>query len=115
MDAKMLNAIQGSIEKWDRIIKSTKALDRGVDNCPLCKIYDGDVNRIFNCLGCPVKDKTGRDNCMETPYYDWIRHHKKLHKMTSYFCHRIAGCKGCLTIAKRERDFLKGLLLKEVL
>ena len=38
-DPKTLRALKGSITKWNKIVKSTKAEDKGTANCPLCKLF----------------------------------------------------------------------------
>jgi len=47
MDAKTLKALKGSIKKWEKIIAGT-GVDKGGDNCPLCKACG------WNCRDCPV-------------------------------------------------------------
>lgn len=67
MDKKTLTALEGSIEKWRKIVIG-EGVDNAGDNCPLCKLYIS-----LACNGCPVKDKSGRQFCIDTPYADFIR------------------------------------------
>lgn len=71
MDAKTLEALRGSIRKWERIVEGTGD-DEGPDNCPLCLLFYGhrdDFRPI--CDGCPVKDASGKKGCSNTPYDDY--------------------------------------------
>ncbi len=77
MDAKTREALEGSIAKWQAIVDGT-GYDRGISNCPLCKMFYENITinvDDFNtyCCGCPVSEKVGDDNCMETPYMRWDR------------------------------------------
>ena len=47
-------ALEASIEKWEQIVKSPKALDRGTGNCALCEKY---WSLLSECTYCPVKQK----------------------------------------------------------
>lgn len=41
-------ALEGAIKKWEKIYAGV-GVDEGVDNCPLCELFDDD-----DCTGCPV-------------------------------------------------------------
>lgn len=69
MSRKALKALKGSILKWENIILG-KTYDRGVINCPLCKLYNNYKNN-YSCEGCPVSKRTGKRGCMGTPYEGW--------------------------------------------
>lgn len=58
-------AIEGSIEKWKAIVSGEKP-DRGVTDCPLCKIY-----LEPSCDGCPIKIDSEYGGCVGTPYTRW--------------------------------------------
>ena len=105
MNAKTLQALQGSIEKWQQIVATTKAEDRGVANCPLCGIF---WNR--GCQGCPVSAVTGRSGCIGSPYAEWSAH---INNHADLLARRCPGCKECLRLAEAELDFLVGLLPNE--
>jgi hypothetical protein len=70
MDASTLEALKGSIRKWEKIVAGTGS-NRGVANCPLCqKFYDLTGCRV-TCSGCPVQKATGQHGCMGSPYEDY--------------------------------------------
>lgn len=76
MDAKTLNALTQSIEKWERnavAIYPREYTTRARD-CALCDLFAG-----YECRGCPVSKLTEEDCCRETPYataskakYAWL-------------------------------------------
>jgi len=65
MDAKTLEALQASIEKWKRnaVAKTPTEYTTGSDTCPLCAVF---IRR--RCEGCPVREQTGVAWCIRTPY-----------------------------------------------
>jgi hypothetical protein len=75
MNEETLHALRGSIEKWERIVAG--AANNGPDDCPLCAMF----NRLFSlgartfpgfgCDGCPVKERTGKNGCNDTPYVEF--------------------------------------------
>ena len=73
MDDKTLKALEGSIEKWKKIERSTRALDKGNYNCPLCKLFVKGKHGLW-CTNCPIKKKTGRVVCEGSPYDLWKYH-----------------------------------------
>ena len=95
MDAKTLNALKGSIKKWEGVVKGT-VKDEGPDNCPLCQrfqTHDG-------CAGCPVSIKTKEDWCLGSPYYDYVELEDSA----------LPDEKAISLAAKKELAFLKRLL-----
>lgn len=64
MDERTLTALKGSIHKWEQI-RDGKMKDEGTKNCPLCQLFYCD-----ECEGCPIKERTGFQNCENTPYDD---------------------------------------------
>src|SRR3990167_10549267 len=106
MSPETLRALHGSIKKWERIVASPRALDKGQDNCPLCKEFFN-----FNCDGCPVAERTGRWNCRGSPYAEWTIHQENVHRHYGH-CYRAPGCKTCLRLAKAELTFLRSPLPK---
>jgi hypothetical protein len=68
MEEKTLEALRGSIAKWERIVAREKE-DCGKLDCPLCDLFWEQ-----GCQGCPVAIKTGQDACRGSPYErDWTR------------------------------------------
>jgi len=99
-----LQAIQGSIEKWEGIVAGTE-VDKGTDNCPLCEKYYR--KRWLECTGCPVKLKVKAELCESTPYDNWLKHQHDKHAGGLY---REMECPYCKRLAKKELVFLKSLL-----
>jgi hypothetical protein len=96
MDAKTLEALRGSIKKWEGIVAGT-TMDLGPANCPLCQRFiDND-----DCAGCPVAFRTGQDSCAGSPYDEWTAAEEANDSV------RLARA------AQAELDFLKSLLPKE--
>ena len=106
MNAETLAALRGSIAKWQAIVDSTAAKDRGAANCPLCTLF---CRGHHHCKRCPVKARTGQLGCGESPYDDWIDHQTAEH-MDILRRTRQPGCAECLRLAKAELAFLESLL-----
>jgi hypothetical protein len=107
MNAKTLEALKGSIAKWEAIVAET-AGDNGTDNCPLCQLFFGEPPH--HCRGCPVSDQTGEPHCFHTPYY---RFWGTRHPVTG---HQMIPAEGdprratSIAAAQAELSFLKSLL-----
>ena len=76
MDAKTLEALKGSIEKWEGRAAGTW-LQPNTMNCPLCQLFntaeDPTNDDYSGCSGCPVYAFTGNKYCADTPceqYYN---------------------------------------------
>jgi hypothetical protein len=67
MDERTLTALKGSIAKWEAIVDGTGE-DKGPENCPLCGLFNNQVNPWNFCVGCPVRAATGVKLCENTPY-----------------------------------------------
>lgn len=65
MDNKTLDALKGSIAKWQAIVDGTGE-DLGCDNCPLCQLFWDN-----ECVNCPVYEKTGEWRCDGSPYINY--------------------------------------------
>ena len=105
MNPETLEALEGSIKKWTAIVRSTKAKDRGMVNCPLCRLF---IGNYLCCLSCPVQKETGREGCKGSPYMNWLEHMQRIHSLSDYSRHK--DCSDCLRLAKAELEFLKKLL-----
>lgn len=102
MTNEAIDAIKGSIVKWEKILDGS-GIDKGRGNCPLCtSFYDR------GCIGCPIRDKTGMGNCRNTPIQVW-RGLTKAHFIegeTRYFPESLIAMDICKTVIQ----FLKNLL-----
>jgi hypothetical protein len=100
MDARTLEALKGSIAKWEAIVEGTNE-DKGVYNCPLCQVFfDEFDDEGEGCEGCPVKTKTGKPSCDDSPYVAWGGRAK-------------ATTDEDKQLAQAEVDFLRSLLPPE--
>jgi hypothetical protein len=107
MDIKVLEALKGSIKKWEAIINDN-GLDKMSFNCPLC-IYSQSLKGIV-CSGCIISEKTKLNHCMETPYQNWVIHQIAAHDAKIY---TKIHCLNCREFAEDELAFLKSLLPKK--
>lgn len=107
MPPKTLEALFGSIAKWETIVAGTGE-DQGYLNCPLCKLF----NTPYRCTGCPVMEATGQNHCDGTPYDAWLRAIRKKagNNPDSKW---IASDDQLRTLAQAELDFLKSLIPAE--
>lgn len=73
MDNKTLEALKGSIRKWEMIVAGT-GKDYCTRNCPLCRLFNNEETETYDeCDGCPVREFTGTPLCIGTPYEAWNR------------------------------------------
>lgn len=101
MPARTLEALKGSIAKWEAIVAGT-GKDHGTSNCPLCAEFFDDY-----CVGCPVRKKTGFSVCRQTPYKDWS---SAIRAKFSPFEPATASTSELVALAQAELDFLRSLL-----
>jgi hypothetical protein len=106
MDKKALKALKGSIKKWEGIV-SGKGIDKGSENCPLCKLF---YSGIDYCSLCPIYQKTGDEHCQNTPYIAWVDHLESEHNCVEDLS---IQCPTCKRLAEKELKFLKSLLPKK--
>lgn len=104
--SKSLDALRGSIAKWEAIVAGT-GHDVGTTNCPLCVLYyesdeDKDGKTIY-CTRCPVYHETEYDGCQKTPYDKWAQ-------VSSNTLPRMADNPERLAAAQAELSFLRSLL-----
>lgn len=99
MDAKTKDALLASIRKWEEIVAGT-GTDLGMDNCALCQMFAVDDDPEDPCGGCPVKEKTGRSSCHESPYVEFRRGSTN---------GRVTDTRS-KALAQAELDFLRSLL-----
>lgn len=105
MDAKTLEALKGSIAKWEKIVAGNGG-DEGEDNCPLCKVFL--VGQKTICIGCPVFASTGAHGCLGSPYENWVTLNCEYDSDDGdpWF----ADTPELIAAAQAELDFLKSLL-----
>jgi hypothetical protein len=103
MNSKTSKALEGSIKKWEKIL-SGKGTDEGRDNCPLCTIFIKRYISIYDCKGCPVKDRTKFRKCRGSPYVEWEDHQNLAHRTVGK-----VKCDICKNLALKELEFLKSL------
>jgi hypothetical protein len=100
MDRETREALELSIEKWERIYDGVGE-DHGSADCPLCeKFLKADIDNL--CKGCPVSLKTKRIGCRETPYDLWNFARQEYNT-------RAAINPVLKAIAKEMLEFLRGL------
>ena len=102
MDAKTLTPLEESIAHWERI-RDGKEPELGVANCALCKSFISG-----GCVGCPVREFSGKPGCEGTPYVVWAHLTEVPNKL-----YRIAETPEEIAAAQAELDFLRSLLPKE--
>lgn len=67
---------QQVIEHWEenlRRAKEGKRIDISSSSCAYCREYKADPFQKYDqppCVGCPVKSKTGKTLCNDTPYVE---------------------------------------------
>lgn len=102
MSDPVLEAIDGSIVKWEKIV-SGEVSDCGTKNCPLCRMF-----YIQVCVGCPVASRAGASLCRKTPYADWDYHNSVVLKRNLPYRVEKDDLKGRVLAAKELR-FLKSV------
>ena len=93
-------ALEGAIKKWELIYANAGA-DEGIDNCPLCELFNYD-----ECIGCPV-DYVTNEGCQSGPYSHWYLHHRCIHDSTKNSL--TIECTRCTEIALNMINYLKSL------
>ena len=63
MNPKVREALESSIRHWERNVTGrTHSLAAG--DCALCRLFFYKKN----CVGCPVRARTGKSHCEGSPY-----------------------------------------------
>ncbi len=113
MDAEVLEALNGSIAKWEGI-RDEKRENLGASNCPLCHLFLREYNDAVavNCLECPVMKYTGLAGCEATPYEEYSRLQADFENIDLVKDHAAAEVlrKLMSATAQSEVDFLQSLL-----
>lgn len=65
MKPETLIALKASIEHWKRNVEAEthEEVHLGWRSCPLCLRF-----RDYNCINCPVEERTGAICCRNSPY-----------------------------------------------
>ena len=95
-------ALECSIMKWEMIVKVLESdsfifplKDGGTITCALCHMFNGRASSLRNyCKGCPIREHTGFNECIKTPYNDY---------------YNAMDNKDALKAAKEEVEFLISL------
>ena len=103
MTDKTLKAIQDSVKKW-RKVAYKRGVEKGMDTCPLCRIFDDG----WYCKGCPVAIVTGDWGCRYTPYEMWSKHLREEHSGLRRRQVQ-SNCAECLRLAEAELAFVMEL------
>ena len=99
-----MEALEKSIKKWRKIVRTREGVDDGVNNCALCEEYYEQ-----RCKGCPVRIKTGMGFCNLSPYDDWVDHMNEDHYIKAMPWRRQRYCRKCGELARKELAFLISL------
>lgn len=71
--SKDIHLLNKSILKWERLAYG-KASDDAIDDCALCMAYyKTKSSGLESCVGCPIRDNTGKQFCKGTPYVAWVK------------------------------------------
>ena len=72
MEPATLEALRGSIAKWERLARG-EGVNKGREDCPLCTLFNNfSIPGHNKCVGCPVMKVTGVRYCHDTPYLNYI-------------------------------------------
>lgn len=110
MNAKTLQGLKDSIEKW-RQIERGEMPDLKSHNCGLC-LAVSDKSGNIDCTKCPVMQKTGKASCCETPYDKWLDTQLRRDGFCSDCSEWVADTPALVRLARAERKFLESLLPK---
>lgn len=70
MNAETKEAVNNSIERWERILKGEITEDE--TTCDLCFVFSGGNCFSIDDTPCPIYKMTGAANCDETPFYELL-------------------------------------------
>lgn len=106
MTPKVREALEASIKHWEknRDVLTPSDVSYSPENCALCQLFFyGHPNR---CIGCPIRGRTGRPLCEDTPYEDAVN-------ARNDWKNGYASQEDFQAAAQAEVDFLKSLLPPE--
>lgn len=68
---RQVTALEGSVMKWERVVQDGTG-GRSAADCPCCQEFRKQRDSITDfCSGCPIREKTGKDGCLGTPFKDY--------------------------------------------
>lgn len=106
MNEIALKALQESIEVWqEKLTLNRDEMEFGLSACPLCRIFVLRMNTNSAkkaCNGCPIKERTGKPSCINTPYQKVCNLHDNMSTSREQL----------LKAIQEEINFLKSLLPK---
>jgi hypothetical protein len=102
MDAQTLEALRGSIAKWERVVAEGTDGTQWKD-CPLCLLFWDDY-----CRGCPVMNATGWSVCRGSPFSAYDRAREEYFETVDG--PSVGRYPPVVAAAQAELDFLKSLL-----
>ena len=109
MDKETLEALKGSIKKWEEIVEGTSP-DNGIEDCLLCHLFNEKYKNhfvgIIECKGCIISEKVGNSGCEDTPYEFWYEY-----IFSRDMC--MVFDEESKQLATDELEFLKSLLPKD--
>lgn len=82
MNIKTTQALRDSIEHWRRLSTGMANPNEKIftGDCALCALFYDQY-----CVGCPVFEKTGWEECFATPWRNAARAYEKYGKNSSQF------------------------------
>ena len=118
MNKAAQTALKKSIKHWEENVaaKHPREANPQADACALCTMFSDNLDEAGQwCTGCPVKARTRRDLCLNTP---WLRAEAAWSSWDySVECHKSDANQARVravwqTAARKELDFLRSLLPK---
>ena len=106
---KDIELLDECLEHWESNIKEAEEdgyLDVSAGSCALCNAYQDiyDPGLGYACAGCPIRKKTGKSLCQDTPYYKVLNaRHLNFQEETVISKRRLVDS------AKEEYELLKTL------
>lgn len=106
MDQITSDALEASIKHWQELTEVTayNQVNIGPDDCALCQLFNihDDMDEDQNCIGCPVRDVTGKRYCYGSPYL-------RVYNAKTSWWEGKSEIEDFVAAAKEERDFLISL------
>lgn len=109
MTEQAKKALKESIEHWRRVAAGTMKPGEsvGAQHCALCKEFNHGSKPYNYCDGCPVKDRTGKQGCVGSPFEPF---EENLDWMDESEFSRWLATDEARTLAAAELAFLESLL-----